>query len=109
MATRRRWRQCWPAQGCSMNSNRPLLAITIGDPAGIGPEVVLKALRSAEVYERCRPLVLGDRRILERAAAWVGALGLGYDIVQEPASGRYAAGTTTLLDMANAAPEQCPV
>jgi 4-hydroxythreonine-4-phosphate dehydrogenase len=92
-----------------MNSNRPLLAVTIGDPAGIGPEVVLKALRSAEVYEGCRPLVLGDRRILERAAAWVGETGLGYDIVQEPAGGRYAAGTITLLDMANAAPEQCPV
>ena len=36
---------------------RPLLAITLGDPAGIGPEVVLKALAHADVYERCRPLV----------------------------------------------------
>ena len=56
-----------------MESARPLLAITLGDPAGIGPEVVLKALAHADVYERCRPLVLGDRRILERAAPWVGA------------------------------------
>ena len=47
----------------------PLLAITLGDPAGIGPEIVLKALRSAEVYAICRPLVVGDRRMLERAAS----------------------------------------
>jgi 4-hydroxythreonine-4-phosphate dehydrogenase len=92
-----------------MSDNRPLLAITMGDPAGIGPEVVLKALRSAEVYQRCRPLVLGDRRILERAAPWVGATDLSYDIVDDPAAGRYAAGTITLLDMRNAAPDACPV
>jgi 4-hydroxythreonine-4-phosphate dehydrogenase len=92
-----------------MSDNRPLLAITIGDPAGIGPEVALKTLRSAAVYERCRPLVLGDRRILERAAAWVGATDLGYEIVSEPAHGHYTGGTITLLDLGNAAPEQCPV
>jgi 4-phospho-D-threonate 3-dehydrogenase / 4-phospho-D-erythronate 3-dehydrogenase len=92
-----------------MIDNRPLLAITIGDPAGIGPEVVLKALRSAEVYQRCRPLVLGDQRILKRAAPWVGATDLSYDIVDDPAAGRYAAGAVTLLDMHNAAPDACPV
>src|SRR5512134_3541724 len=92
-----------------MSNELPLLAITMGDPAGIGPEVVLKALRHADVFERCRPLVLGDRRILERAAAWVGATDLGYDLVEQPADGRYSAGTVTLLDMANAVPDACPV
>jgi len=43
---------------------RPLLAITMGDPAGIGPEVVLKALAHADVFGRCRPLVIGDRLIV---------------------------------------------
>ncbi len=92
-----------------MTNNHPLLAITLGDPAGIGPEVVLKALRHADVYACCRPLVLGDRRILERAAAWVGAIDLDYELIDDPAQGRYSAGTVTLLDMANAAPEACPV
>ena len=41
-------------------ATRPLLAITMGDPAGIGPEIVLKALAHAEISERCRPLVVGD-------------------------------------------------
>src|SRR5215212_685344 len=90
-------------------SKLPLLAITIGDPAGIGPEVVLKALRHADVYARCRPLVLGDRRILERAAPWVGAADLAYELIDDPAAGQFRAGCITLLDMANAAPEACPI
>jgi 4-hydroxythreonine-4-phosphate dehydrogenase len=77
---------------------RPLLAITMGDPAGIGPEIVLKALRHADVYERCRPLVIGDRATLERASAWVDATDLGYDAVDTPEAGRYESGTVTLLD-----------
>ncbi|HWQ11924.1 MAG TPA: 4-hydroxythreonine-4-phosphate dehydrogenase PdxA [Roseiflexaceae bacterium] len=90
------------------NDPRPLLAITMGDPAGIGPEVVLKALLDEEVYRRCRPLVIGDRRILERAAGWVGASGLAFDAVDRPEAGRYTSGAVTLLDLANAAPEACP-
>jgi 4-hydroxythreonine-4-phosphate dehydrogenase len=41
-------------------SAKPRLAITMGDPAGIGPEIVLKALAHADVYDRCRPVVYGD-------------------------------------------------
>ena len=48
---------------------RPRIAITMGDPAGVGPEVIVKALAHAEVYAQCRPLVIGDRRRLERAGA----------------------------------------
>ncbi len=88
--------------------DRPLLAITMGDPAGIGPEVVLKALRHSEVYRRCRPLVLGDRRILEQAAGWIDSPTLAYDVVANPAAGRYEPSTITLIDLANAAPELCP-
>jgi 4-hydroxythreonine-4-phosphate dehydrogenase len=88
--------------------NRPLLAITMGDPAGIGPEIVLKALAHAEVFERCRPLVIGDRRILERAAGWLG-LNPTFDVVTEPALGAYQPGRVTLLDLENAPPERIPV
>jgi 4-hydroxythreonine-4-phosphate dehydrogenase len=80
----------------------------MGDPAGIGPEVTLKALLDDATYARARPLVIGDRRILERAAPWVGAQRLGYDVVRAPADGRYTAGSVTLLDLANADPAECP-
>ncbi len=39
---------------------RSIIAITIGDPAGIGPEVVAKALCNKVIYEMCRPLVVGE-------------------------------------------------
>ena len=44
--------------------DRPLIGITMGDPAGIGPEIVLKALADPHLYAVCRPFVLGDREIL---------------------------------------------
>ena len=44
---------------------RPVVAITMGDPAGIGPEVILKALARPEVKRTCRPLVIGNLRVLE--------------------------------------------
>jgi 4-hydroxythreonine-4-phosphate dehydrogenase len=91
-----------------MAAQRPLLAITSGDPAGIGPEVVLKALAHAAVYERCRPLVIGDRRILARAAGWLGQ-NLDFEIVTDPGSGSYTFPRVTLLDLQNAPPERCPV
>ena len=87
------------------DSMRPLIAITMGDPAGIGPEVILKTLQDPGVHARSRPLVIGDRRTFERAAAWVDATNLGYDVVTEPAAGRYEGGTVTLLDLATAPPD----
>jgi 4-hydroxythreonine-4-phosphate dehydrogenase len=47
---------------------KPIVAVTMGDPAGIGPEVVLKALAHPAVRRACRPLVLGDSGVLERTA-----------------------------------------
>ena len=88
---------------------RPILAITVGDPAGIGPEIILKALRHADVYERCRPLVVGDRRMLERAVPWVEAEGLAVEIVESPAEGSYKAGVVTVLDLADADPADVPI
>jgi 4-phospho-D-threonate 3-dehydrogenase / 4-phospho-D-erythronate 3-dehydrogenase len=46
------------------NEERPVIAVTIGDPAGIGPEVVLKALSDPEIYQICRPLVIGESATL---------------------------------------------
>ncbi|MGC9347559.1 MAG: 4-hydroxythreonine-4-phosphate dehydrogenase PdxA [Anaerolineae bacterium] len=87
----------------------PLLAITLGDPSGIGPEIVLKALADETVYRRSRPLVIGDRRILARASAFDRVPQLALNPVSSPAEGRYQPGHVTLLDLENAAPEACPV
>lgn len=46
---------------------KPIIAITMGDPAGIGPEIIIKALSMKETYEKCRPLVTGDANIMQWA------------------------------------------
>src|SRR2546426_10784973 len=45
---------------------KPLLGITMGDPAGIGPEVIAKALAGATVRRRCRPLVIGSFPVMQQ-------------------------------------------
>lgn len=52
---------------------RPKLAITMGDVAGIGPEVTVRACCDSRVLESCRPLVVGDPRVLRRAAHLTGS------------------------------------
>ena len=46
---------------------KPVIGITMGDAAGIGPEIIVKALAEPTVYEICNPVVLGDFKILKRA------------------------------------------
>lgn len=53
-------------------NNKPIVGITMGDPAGNGPEITIKALGHSDLYNRCRPLVVGDAKILEQAARFVG-------------------------------------
>jgi 4-hydroxythreonine-4-phosphate dehydrogenase len=46
----------------------PIIGITMGDPAGVGPEIIVKALAQQSPYEVCRPLVIGDAKRLQAAA-----------------------------------------
>ncbi len=47
------------------NDRRPVLGISVGDPGGIGPEITAKALNEKKIYERSRPVVVGDFRVME--------------------------------------------
>ena len=85
---------------------RPRIAITMGDAAGVGPEVIMKALAHSEVHALCRPLVVGDARRLERAGAIVGSR-LAVRPIAAPAEARYEQGTVDCIDLA-AIPENTP-
>ncbi len=52
-------------------SAKPILAVTMGDPAGTGPELIIKALARPELRAVCRPVMVGDARMLVEAAAIV--------------------------------------
>ncbi len=45
----------------------PVIGITMGDPAGIGPEIILKALNDPQIHTLCRPLIIGDSGIIKKA------------------------------------------
>ncbi|MBF8258796.1 MAG: 4-hydroxythreonine-4-phosphate dehydrogenase [Actinobacteria bacterium] len=81
------------------------IAITMGDPAGIGPEIVVMAHARPEIFSCCKPVVYGDVEILRRAAAVVGAdlkiapLGVG----EEPGPGRIA-----VIPLSSLSPEDVP-
>lgn len=50
---------------------RPLLGITMGDATGVGPEIIVKSLSDKEVYDICRPVVIGDLAVMQKAACIV--------------------------------------
>jgi 4-phospho-D-threonate 3-dehydrogenase / 4-phospho-D-erythronate 3-dehydrogenase len=50
----------------------PRVAVPMGDPAGIGPEIVVKALAHPDIYEACVPVVIGDARFLAGVPGWAG-------------------------------------
>ena len=50
-----------------MSNCLPVVGITMGDAAGVGPEVVVKTLSRKSLYDECRPLVIGDARRLDSA------------------------------------------
>ena len=56
-----------------MNQIKPVIGITMGDGAGVGPEIILKSLQNQEIYDLCNPLVIGDSKILNRAKAYVNS------------------------------------
>lgn len=78
---------------------RPIVGITMGDPAGVGPEITIKALLHADVYETCRPLVVGDIKILAEAVRIVGAKNVTLNAVEDPEEGIYSCGTIDVVDM----------
>jgi 4-hydroxythreonine-4-phosphate dehydrogenase len=77
----------------------PVIGITMGDPAGVGPEVVMKALARADAYALCRPLVIGDAKQLERACALL-KLKLAVVPIVSPEKAKFRQGTVEVIDLA---------
>jgi 4-hydroxythreonine-4-phosphate dehydrogenase len=79
---------------------KPLIAIPMGDPAGIGPEIVVKALAKKEVLDAARCVVIGDGKIIEDAIGFTKS-GLKINRIQKPADGTYEEGILNLIDLNN--------
>ena len=82
--------------------NLPILGISMGDPFGNGPEITVKALADRSVYDRCRPLVVGDMASMEYAvkvAEKVSGIHLELRPVRSVAEARFQYGTIDVYDM----------
>lgn len=83
---------------------RPILALTMGDPVGVGPEIMVLALTDPQIYQFCRPLIIGDLPALERACRQL-APAQQIQVAGHPGAGRYEPGTIDLLALSRLAPE----
>src|SRR5438445_10158564 len=82
---------------------RPRVGITMGDAAGIGPEIIVKSLADPAAAGWCIPVVLGDRGVLERALAATGVR-VPIRTIERPAAAEGRPGTLELLDYQNVDP-----
>jgi 4-hydroxythreonine-4-phosphate dehydrogenase len=82
------------------DETRPIIAITIGDPAGIGPEVVVKALSDKSLYDMCRPFLIGESAAV-RAAITVTQSNLKLHPIEHASESTGKSGTIDILDMHN--------
>ncbi len=78
--------------------NKPRIAVPIGDPAGVGPEIVAKAIASKTVQESAKCVVIGDKDVMERAIQICG-VDLKIHVIQESEEGDYREGILNLIDL----------
>jgi len=72
----------------------------MGDPAGIGPEICIKALSNASVYERCQPLVVGDAEVMRQAAKTMHST-VKINPIQLVREAVFVHGTIDVIDLKN--------
>lgn len=79
-------------------SKKPILGITMGDPASIGPEITVKALSDPAIYEKCAPIIVGDAAVMEAALGIVGK-DLKINAVSDVKDAKFEFGTIDVYDM----------
>lgn len=86
--------------GSEIVMKKPLIAVPMGDPAGVGPEIVAKAAADAAVFDVADLIVVGDWGVME-AAVDITHTDLEIHIVDGPEAGRYERGVLNLIDLKN--------
>ena len=77
--------------------DKPTIAIAMGDPAGIGPELIVKVLADDAVFERCRPFIIGDLLTMRNSAASLGS-SLEFRPIDDLAQARFQPDTPDVLN-----------
>lgn len=83
-----------------MNRIKPILGITMGDPAGIGPEIAAKAMAEPHIYDICRPLIVGDADVMRQAVRIVGG-DIAVRSISQVEEAKFEYGTMDVIDLKN--------
>ena len=98
--------------GTPRTENRPKIGLTMGDAAGIGPEILVKALAHESVYSLCQPIVIGSSAILQDACFRFTASNkppLKLNIIKTPTQALARHGTIDVLDVSSISPQDISV
>ena len=79
---------------------KTLIAVPLGDPAGIGPEIVARSIADKELFGITDCIVIGDKKVMENAIRITGE-DLKVNVVADPAEGDYREGILNLIDLDN--------
>ncbi|ASS37717.1 4-hydroxythreonine-4-phosphate dehydrogenase PdxA [Mogibacterium pumilum] len=79
---------------------KPIIAVTMGDPAGIGPEIVAKSIADKATFDIARCIIVGDKKVMEKAIEVVN-VDLKVNVVDNPADGDYSYGVLNMIDLDN--------
>lgn len=85
---------------------KPIIAVTMGDASGVGPEIIVKALSDQDVYSYCRPFVIGDAKIIARELKLLNS-DMTFSIIESPEEAEFSYGTIDIVDL-DLLPEDLP-
>ena len=88
-----------------MSNVKPLIGISVGDPAGIGPEITVKALSIKEIYDICRPLVIAEHQLMKEAVK-ICKMNLKINSIKTKSEGKYVLGIIDMIDLHNISSKQ---
>ncbi|RKU24729.1 4-hydroxythreonine-4-phosphate dehydrogenase PdxA [Candidatus Poribacteria bacterium] len=97
-----------PSAKTQHTTNRPKIGLTMGDAAGIGPEIIIKALGHKSVYSMCQPIVIGSPAILQDACQFIsaGAPELKLNVIKTAMQASGTHGIIDVLDVSSLSPEE---
>ena len=78
---------------------KPIVGITMGDPAGSGPEITVKALADPKQYSYCCPIVVGDVKVFEQAKKFVGREDIVLHRCEKVSDALFTPGTIDVLHL----------
>ncbi|MCA5004713.1 4-hydroxythreonine-4-phosphate dehydrogenase PdxA [Sphingobacterium bovistauri] len=80
--------------------NKPIIGVTMGDPASIGPEIAIKALLDSEIHSICRPVLIGDGNVIRQIAEKLN-FDLRINAFEDISEAYFELGTIDVLDLKN--------